>query len=43
MFIVDELMQFKFKLENDVQEKSMENSTMEKELETLKLELNVNL
>ena len=43
MFIVDELMQFKFKLENDVQEKSIENSTMEKELETLKLELDVNL
>lgn len=36
---IDELMQFKTKLESDVEEKNMENSTMEKELEALRGEL----
>lgn len=39
--VVNELMQFKFKLENDVQEKNIMNFTMEKELEALKAELQV--
>jgi kinesin family protein C1 len=41
---INELKEFKFKLEHDVQERSRENSTIGQELETLKVELkNLNI
>jgi kinesin family protein C1 len=41
---INELQEFKFKLENDVQERTKENSNIGQELETLKVELkNLNI